>query len=59
MRRCCFTTSFGGDVKPSVPGDLAQLASGYSRPSLATTIVVNPKGYHKKRVWQLELEVFI
>ena len=43
MRRC-FTASFGGDVKPSVPGDLGRLASGYSRPSLATTIVVNPKG---------------
>ena len=26
------TTSFGGDVKPSVLGDLAQLTSSYSRP---------------------------
>ena len=49
MRRRCFTASFGGDVKPSVPGDLARLASGYSRPSLATTIVVDPKGYVTKK----------
>ena len=47
MRRC-FTVSFGGDVKPSVPGDQARLASGYSRPSLASTIVVNPKGWMKQ-----------
>ena len=33
----CFTASFGGDVKLSVLGDLARLAPGYSRPSLATT----------------------
>ena len=45
MRRC-FTTSFGGDVKPSVPGDLARLAPGYSRPSLATSVVINPEGYY-------------
>ena len=30
--------------KPSVSGDLARLASCYSRPSLATIIVVHPKG---------------
>ena len=31
------TASFGGDVKPSVPGDLTRLAFGYFRPSLATS----------------------
>ena len=47
MRRS-FTASFGGDVKPSVSGDLARLASGYSRLSLTTSIVVNPKDYVTK-----------
>ena len=31
----------GDASKPPVPGDLGQLASGYSRHSLATTRVVN------------------
>ena len=44
-----------GCVKPSVLEDLAQLASGYSRPSLATSMVVNPEGYYTKmRDRQLE-----
>ena len=37
-------TSYGGDVKSPVLGDLAQLGYGYSGPLLATIIVVNPKG---------------
>lgn len=42
-----FSPSFRGDVKLSVPGDLSQLASGYSRPVLATTMEVNPKSATK------------
>ena len=37
--------SFGEDVKWSVTGDLVQITS---RPSLATTIVVNTKKERKK-----------
>ena len=43
--RRCFTASLGDNVKPSVPGDLARLASGCSRHLLATAmIVINLKG---------------
>lgn len=46
MRRW-FTASLGEDVSPSLPGDLARLCPDYSRPSLVSSMVVNPKGYLK------------
>ena len=40
----CFTTSFRVDLKSSVLGGLAKLPPDYSRPSQATTMVVNRTG---------------
>ena len=48
MRRC-FTAFFRGDIKPSVPGDLARLAPGYSRLLLATTMLVKAKTIQTKQ----------
>ena len=47
------TASFGGDVKPSVPGDFAHMGSAFSR--LLATIVVTPQGYIVTKLHQFAL----